>query len=181
MNEKKYAELESYFAALLKELPAPLQIVDCGNHTVNTVLNMELSKLRADDIRFIHQLAVPPVLPFRDEDICSILTNLIDNAAEECRRLKEQRNEAVEIRLDIHPHQSYLFIQCSNSTDRTNLTRNKSGLRTTKKDADLHGYGTQIIAKLAEKYSGVCDYHLDKDTFVAQVMLDMEMEVIHEN
>lgn len=176
LSEKRYAELETYFAELLKELPAPLQVVDCGNHTVNTVLNMEFAKMRADGIAFRHQLAVPPVLPFRSEDICAILSNLIDNAAEECRRLHENGAADANITLDIHPHQSYLFIQCSNTTDRTALERNKRGLRTTKRDAALHGYGTQIIAKLAEKYNGVSDFHLDGACFVAQVMLDMASE-----
>ena len=174
LTEKRYAELEDYFSALLSALPAPLNLVDCGNHTVNTVLNMEFSKLQADNIAFQQKLVVPPVLPFKDEDICAILSNLIDNAAEECRRMKENGMEQPDILLEIRPHQSYLFIQCGNSTDRTTLTRKKLGLQTTKGDAELHGYGTRIIMKLAEKYNGYADYHLTDGRFVAQVMLDME-------
>ena len=181
LSEKRYAELETYFAELLKELPAPLQVVDCGNRTVNTVLNMEFAKLRADQIEFSHKLAVPPVLPFSDEDICAVLSNLIDNAAEECRRLRENGTENVSIAIDLHLHQSYLFIQCSNTTDRTTLERNKRGLRTTKQQSELHGYGTQIIAKLAEKYNGISDFRLDGQRFIAQVMLHMGMEEKHEN
>ena len=174
LNEKRYSELEEYFSELLSALPAPLNLVDCGNHTVNTVLNMEFSKLRADNIPFQHKLVVPPVLPFKDEDICAILSNLVDNSVEECRRMKENGMNQPDILLEIHPHQSYLFIQCSNSTDRTALTRKKGGLQTTKGDAELHGYGTQIIMKLAEKYNGYANYDLTDGRFVAQVMLDME-------
>ena len=174
LNEKRYSELEEYFSELLSAFPAPLNLVDCGNHTVNTVLNMEFSKLRADNIPFQHKLVVPPVLPFKDEDICAILSNLIDNSVEECRRMKENGMNQPDILLEIHPHQSYLFIQCSNSTDRTALTRKKGGLQTTKGDAELHGYGTQIIMKLAEKYNGYANYDLTDGRFVAQVMLDME-------
>ena len=178
LSEKRYAELETYFSELLDALPAPLNLVDCGNHTVNTVLNMEFAKLRADQISLRHKLVVPPVLPFKDEDICSILSNLIDNAAEECRRMRAKGGKNPEITLEIHPHQSYLFIQCANHSDRTALTRRKGGLQTTKGDAELHGYGTQIIMKLAEKYNGFADYSLTGGRFVAQVMLDMEAEVI---
>ena len=174
LSEKRYTELEDYFSELLSALPAPLNLVDCGNHTLNTVLNMEFSKLRADGIPFQHKLVVPPALPFKNEDVCAILSNLIDNAAEECRRMKEKGMEQPDILVEIHPHQSYLFIQCSNSTDRTALTRKKGGLQTTKGDAELHGYGTQIIMKLAEKYNGYANYNLEDGRFVAQVMLDME-------
>lgn len=178
LADKRYAELEQYFAALEEAMPPQLNIVDCGNRTLNTVLNMEFSKLRSDDrIKLEHQLIVPPVLPFGDEEICSILTNLLDNAGEECRHLLRHGRDSAMVRLEIYPHQSYLYIRCLNTTDKTALERRLKGLRTTKRDAELHGYGTQIIAKLAEKYNGLADYSINDGIFEAKVMLDMTSEV----
>ena len=57
----------------------------------------------------------------------------------------------------------------------------KGGLRTTKKDEQMHGYGTRIVARLAEKYNGCADYSLADGQFVAQVMLDMTEDKSHEN
>lgn len=181
LAEKRYDELQQYFAKLSENLPTQLNMIDCGNRTVNTVLNMELAKLRGDRISFEHQLVVPPVLPFPDEDVCAIITNLLDNAADECRRLLKNGRSSVKVRLEIYPHQSYLFIKCSNSTDRTELSRSKGGLRTTKEDEQMHGYGTRIITKLSEKYNGCADYSLADGQFVAQVMLDMTEVKSHEN
>ena len=181
LSEKRYNELQQYFAKLSENLPAQLSMIDCGNRTVNTVLNMELPKLKSDQIVFEHQLVVPPVLPFPDEAICAIITNLLDNAADECRRLLKEGRDEVRVRLEIYPHQSYLFIKCSNSTDRTELTHAKGGLRTTKKDEQMHGYGTRIVARLAEKYNGCADYSLSDGQFVAQVMLDMTEDKSHED
>lgn len=179
--EKRYDELQRYFEQLSENLPAPLNMIDCGNRTMNTVLNMELSKLKSDRIDFEHQLVVPPVLPFPDEDICAIITNLLDNADDECRRLLEKGWTAVRVRLEIYPHHSYLFIKCSNSTDRTELTHAKGGLHTTKQDEQMHGYGTRIIARLAEKHNGCADYSLSGGQFVAQIMLDMTEDTKGEN
>ena len=81
------------------------------------------------------------------------------------------------VRLEIYPHQSYLYIRCLNTTDKTAIERRLKGLRTTKRDAELHGYGTQIIAKLAEKYNGLADYTIKDGIFEAKVMLDMTSEV----
>ena len=178
LADKRYTELEQYFAALEEAMPPQLNIVDCGNRMLNTVLNMEFSKLRSDDrIKLEHQLIVPPVLPFRDEEICSILTNLLDNAGEECRHLLRHGRDSATVRLEIYPHQSYMYIRCLNTTDKTALERRLKGLRTTKRDAELHGYGTQIIAKLAEKYNGLADYTIKDGIFEAKVMLDMTSEV----
>lgn len=181
LAEKRYEELERYFAKLSENLPSQLSMIDCGNRTVNTVLNMEIAKLKSDRIVFEHQLVVPPVLPFPDEDICAIVTNLLDNAADECRRLLKNGRQSVKVRLEIYPHQSYLYLKCSNSTDRSELTRAKGGLRTTKEDEQMHGYGTRIITKLAEKHNGCADFSLADGQFVAQVMLDMTEDKSHEN
>ena len=173
LSEQRYEELQQYFAKLAENLPTQLNMIDCGNRTMNTVLNMEMQKLKSDRISFEHQLVVPPVLPFPDEDVCAIVTNLLDNAADECRRLLQKGWLSVKVRLEIYPHQSYLYIKCLNSTDREDLRRSKGGLLTTKNDEQLHGYGTKIITKLAEKYNGCADFSLDDGQFVAQVMLDM--------
>jgi len=178
----RFDELRDYFREMQEHLPEQLSLIDCGNSVVNTTLNMELSKLRAKGLSFDHQLVVPPVLPFQKHDICSILTNLLDNAAEECSRLKKKGSENLKIRLEIYPHQSYLYIRCLNSTDLKKLNRNGKGLATTKPDATVHGFGTKIVSNLAERYNGCVDYHLDNGLFVAQVMLDMtESEEKHEN
>ncbi|MBQ7182760.1 MAG: sensor histidine kinase [Clostridia bacterium] len=177
LADKRYTELEQYFADLEEAMPPQLNIVDCGNHTLNTVLNMEFSKLQSDKIKLEHQLIVPPVLPFRDEEMCSILTNLLDNAGDECRHLLRHGRDSAMVRLEIYPHQSYLYIRCLNTTDKTAIERRLKGLRTTKRDAELHGYGTQIIAKLAEKYNGLADYTIKDGIFEAKVMLDMTSEV----
>lgn len=173
LEQKRYDELSDYLRGMQQNLPPQLTFIDCGNRTVNTVLNMEFSKLRVRGIKMEHQLVVPPVLPFRDEDVCSLLANLMDNAREECCRLQDNGRQDVKVRLEIHPHHSYLLIRCLNSTDRTELHRRDVGLITTKPEREVHGFGTRIIVKLSEKYNGCADFLLEHGMFVAQVMLDI--------
>lgn len=173
LESERYDEMKDYFENLQNNLPPQLNLIDCGNRTVNTVLNSEIKKIRPNGVSFDTQLVVPPVLPFKDTDVCSIISNLVDNAFEECMRLKELGRTDLNIRMEIHPHQSYLLIRCLNSTDRENISRSGMGLRTTKKESRMHGYGTRIVSRLAEKYNGCAEYSLDEGMFVAQVMLDM--------
>lgn len=175
LEQKRYDELRDYFAGQIDRIEV-LNLIDCGNHALNTVLNMYHSRLKKDGIVTEHQIIIPPVLPFSDEDVCSLLTNLLDNAQEECKRLKKEGQKDVTIRLEIHPHSSYLLIRCENTTDRTTLTYNEKGLVTTKKDSNMHGYGTKIISKIAEKYNGQVKFYLEDQKFIAIAMLDMMME-----
>lgn len=173
LSEKRYDELREYFKTISENLPESLNYVDCGNRTMNTVLNMEFNKLRTDRVTLEHQLVVPPVLPFSDDDICSIVSNLLDNAIEECRRLLQNGRENVRLRIEIYPRNSYLYIMCRNTTGHKEVLRNGVGLRTTKENREYHGYGTRIVVKLAEKYNGFVDYSLEDGEFVAKVILYM--------
>ena len=173
LDSERYADLKDYFRQRAANLPVQLTAIDCGNRAVNTILNMEITKAKNEGISVEHQLVVPPVLPFADDDLCAIVANLMDNAIEECMRLREQGREAVSLSIEIYPKRSYLFIVCHNTTDRQTLDRWQRGLRTTKKDPQLHGYGTRIVSKLSEKYNGCTEYSLENGRFTAMVMLDM--------
>lgn len=176
LEAERYEDLKNYFSQVSESLPSQLNFIECGNHAMNNILKMGLSKMKSDRIKIEHHLVVPPVLPFSDDDMCAIIINLMDNAAEECWRLLDSGRKDVDVRLEIYPHRSYLYIMCSNTTDRAELSRLKTGIRTTKKDTQLHGYGTKIITKLAEKHNGAAEFSLQGDRFVAKVMLDMTIE-----
>lgn len=177
LAQRRYGELEEYFQQSSENLLPQLgQFIDCGNRVVNTILNMEFAKARKAEVAFAHQLVVPPVLPFGEDDLCAVLTNLLDNAIEECARLKRAGREDVSSRIEIYPQRSYLFVLCRNTTDRTELVRSGRGLRTTKGDEQLHGHGTRIVTKIAEKYNGCAEFALSDGMFVAKLLLDMTVE-----
>ncbi|MDE6839542.1 MAG: GHKL domain-containing protein [Oscillospiraceae bacterium] len=177
LSQQRYGELEEYFRQSSQHLLPQLgQFIDCGNRPVNTVLNMEFAKARKERVAFTHQLVVPPVLPFSEDDLCALLSNLLDNAIEECARLLRAGQRDVSLRLEIYPQKSYLFVLCRNTTSRTELARFRRGLRTTKGDDRLHGYGTRIISKIAEKYNGCAEFGLSDGMFVAKLLLDMTVE-----
>ena len=173
LDSERYGELKDYFRQLSNDLPVQLYAVDCGNRAMNTILNMEITKAKQESITVEHQLVIPPVLPFADDDLCAIVANLMDNAIEECVRLRRQGREDVRLSIEIYPKRSYLFIVCHNTTGMQALDRWRRGLRTTKRDPQLHGYGTRIISRLSEKYNGCTEYSLENGTFTAMVMLDM--------
>ena len=177
LSQQRYGELEEYFRQSVEHLlPQVGRLVECGNRAVNVILNMEFAKARKEGVAYSHQLVVPPVLPFPEDDLCAALSNLLDNAIEECARLGRAGRRDASFRLEIYPQKSYLFIQCCNTTDRTRLERASRGLRTTKGDDRFHGYGTRIISRIAEKYNGCAEFSLSGETFVAKLLLDMTVE-----
>lgn len=172
LRENRYSELAEYFNQMSENLPPLLGLANSGNRSIDTVLNMELTKAKQAFVPVEYDLIAPAELPFSADDLCAILANLMDNAIEECVRLRVLGREDVFVRLSIQPYGSYLYIVCRNSTDRLDLERWHDALRTTKSDERLHGYGTRIVMKLAQKYNGTADFSLKEGVFVAKVMLD---------
>ena len=181
LKENRYEELDQYFRQVAENLPPQLNYIDCGNRSMNTILNMEISKAKAQHIEVTHQLVVPPVLPFPEDDLCAIVANLMDNAIEGCKGFLAESGIKPSIHLGIYPQKSYLLILCRNATNLKHIERRGWGLRTTKGDEKLHGYGTRIVSKTAEKYNGCAEYALEDGCFVAKVMLDMMEGTNHAN
>ena len=178
LAEKRYDELEEYFQRQDGELAVLTAPLDCGNRCVSIVLNMERQKAESAGVSLRTKLVVPPVLPFPDEEMCSLLSNLIDNAIEECVRLGEYfpkyKEQGVSVSINPgNPSSDYLYIEVKNPTDRKSLSRRADGIVTTKGDRALHGYGTRIITRLAEKYNGSVLFEAADGMFTARVILDM--------
>lgn len=178
LAEKRYDELEEYFQRRDGELAAAIQPLDCGNRCVSIVLNMERQKAEAAGVALATKLVVPPVLPFPDDALCSLLSNLIDNAIDECVRIgvyaPQLKKQGVSVSINPgNPSSDYLYIEVRNPTDRKNLSRHADGLVSTKGAPTLHGYGTRIITRLARQYNGTALFTAENGIFTARVILDM--------
>ena len=163
LEEGKDKEALTYVSDALKTSYEDIHIVDCGNTLISSIMNLEMSKARMEDIPLKYMIAVPSSLPFVDYDLCSLLSNLIDNAMEELRRCPLEGYVDVKIKAD----ESYLRIVVSNPSDRKTLDL------TSKKKEEGHGYGIRIIRHIATKYNGHVSFSLEDGKFMADCILDM--------
>lgn len=173
MDAGDYAGAGRFFDELYDGLFSGLNAltaVDCGNRTVNAVVNMELKKAEAHDVRLETKIAVPHELPYSENDLCSLLTNLLDNAIEAAAA----SGEKTPVTFDMKARENYLFVRVRNPVDASRTQEDILSLRTTK-DPDLHGCGTKIIAKMADKYNGAVKYGVTSGIFVADVMLRLDL------
>ena len=149
-GEKRYEKLEKCVGEEEDRWVGTLPIVDCGNYVVNAVLNMEGNKARYYGCRIEHKIAVPPRLPVADSDLCSVLTNLIDNAIEACGRAALPP-EACAIGVEVRQQNRSLFIRVTNPLGGISAGP-PLALHTSKKDAAPHGYGSKLAKKIAQQY-----------------------------
>lgn len=173
LKNKQYAELGGYLESMCGEIQAPLAVIDCGNRTITNILNMEKAKAELRGISLTAELNVPPVLPFKDTALCSVFSNLIDNAIEACER---SGIAGAEIRVRVSILQEYLYIGVVNPLPAGADEKEILKLNSSKEDAAAHGYGTKIVRKIAEHYNGYVTYSVEKGRFIAEVMFDIMRE-----
>lgn len=169
LQQDKKEEALHYMDQYLKNQDV-LFSFSCSNNVINSIINLELSKAKIYNVKMDLKVVVPPVLPFEDNDIVSLLTNMIDNALENYHTEKEEDR----ISVCILKQNDYIRFFVSNPVDLA--TCDKNNITKTRKDEKRHGYGTKIITNIAHKYNGYADFSLENDHFICDVLLYLNLE-----
>lgn len=172
-KEKKYDEMNEYFADICEKVHIEIDYIDCGNSIVNSILNMELSKAKSLNRPFITHLSIKDDLNINPQDLTSLLTNLIDNALE----AEVRCNSFDPIDLHMIVQNDYLFIKITN-TSSNKIDDNPLSLKSKKIDRKNHGYGTKIIKSICEKYNGYAKFSIKDNQFQFDGMLYLKKELV---
>ena len=99
-------------------------------------------------------------------DVCTILTNLIDNAIEYCSELQDP----AKIIVILQKSHGYYRITVKNTIILSILKYNHD-LRTRKTNKAVHGWGLKSVHRIAEEHNGGVDIYEDKGMFIVAVTL----------
>lgn len=172
LEEEKYCRLREYFDTFAASVSAQMDYIDCENKEVGAMLNMEAQKCAVNGLRLECKISVPPNLPFAANDLCSLFTNVIDNAIEACVRLFV--SEPIEFTLQTKG--DYLVATCRNDLGDADASERRAALslRSAKNDRQNHGLGHKIVDKIVRRYNGLLDYEVQDTHFLVRMMLDMK-------
>lgn len=146
---------------------AKAEMIDTGNSFVDAILLSKTAVCREKNIDF--SCSVQPLENIKIDavDLSSLLSNLIDNAVEAAAQTTEPF-----VRLTIIKYNAYYTICVENSyKGKEFLKENMGVLISTKSDKALHGYGTQIISDIAQKYDGNYTWEAQENRFISTVIL----------
>ena len=170
LKQNKYEDADSIITKTLCQTDSASIGMDIssGNSVIDAILSGKKATCDNSGIAFNCSLDDLSSIYIDILDISSVLSNLLGNAIEAAIN---SENPSIEIKIVIL--NNYLNIYVKNSFAST-PQEDSSGsiLLTTKKDQpELHGYGTQIIKEIAEKYSGNFKWVVDGSFFKAAVIL----------
>ncbi|MDL2293941.1 ATP-binding protein [Ruminococcaceae bacterium OttesenSCG-928-D13] len=145
-------------STLAERISRTKENVYCNIPIVNAVLTQKAVMCTAAGIELDVDLNMPDTLAVEAIHLCSIFGNILDNAIAACQKLKGA--EHLVIHLSSIMDGDYLFIKTTNPSSKPSYTH-----------APGHGYGQQIVSKLARQYDGSFQSHYRNGVFTAVVSL----------
>lgn len=146
---------------------AKAEMIDTGNSFVDAILLSKTAVCREKNIDFSCSVQPLENLKINAVDLSSLLSNLLDNAVEAAAQTTEPF-----VRLTIIKYNAYYTICVENSyKGKEFLKENMGVLISTKSDKALHGYGTQIISDIAQKYDGNYTWDAQENRFISTVIM----------
>jgi len=157
MKKKDYSKLEDYIGNISDGLDAQLDMVDTNNDVVNAIFNAKYYEAIKNDVLVVLKINDLSDIKISDNDIVTILSNLLDNAIEAAKQCDIGKRI---VKIKMLYEDAVLSIAVSNSYKAEPVLTEDGYIRTTKKDREEHGWGLRNVVATLEKYNAeyIIDY-----------------------
>ena len=170
----EYAEKGSLteIKAYLRDIQQNLDIATfkhfCGHQVVNLVLSHFDSEANKAGVRLTINAELPQTLPFKDTELCSLLSNGLENAIYAAAQVENETERIVTVSLSIRQRNLLLSIQ---NPYRGEVTI-ADGIPVTNQPG--HGLGTRSMASIVNQYGGLLHFSAKNSTFLLRASLPMQ-------
>jgi hypothetical protein len=153
---------------LRTEQGAPL--IRTGSVFADALLNPKFRQAEEMGVELSVRLTVPDEETIAPVDLCCLLSNAFDNAAEACQRSAKAGHPAGWIQIVSRMHTNYWVFEISNSVHTPGCVRDGKFLSS--KRGSVCGVGLQNIRAVVDRYGGVLDLQWGTQ-FTLSVMLPL--------
>ena len=155
-------------AQIRSELERYDRLVETGNEALDTVLSDALLRSEQEKVRFTYLLDGKALSFVQPIDLYAIFGNLLDNAFTAVASIPESERRIVSIKMT--DTGDCLFFHVLNTCSSVPILEN--GLpRTTKPDAENHGFGTKSVRASVARYGGELVISAEEGLFHADFFL----------
>lgn len=138
-----------------------------GNQTIDAVINIETRKAKEHGIKVYTKIVNAQSIKVNSMDICTILSNAIENAIECCIKTGGDFVSVTVISTD-----EIVKIEIKNPSPYEPEIIRDSGFLTSKSDKTMHGYGMKNIEKIVKKYNGNIEKIYRNNIFYLYIIID---------
>ena len=149
----------------IKNIEEPIEkvhhLVRLGNEVLDIILNYKLDNAIDKGIEIKTDIGALDEIGIEAHDLCSIISNLLDNSIEACERMSSEEKQ---IHITIKNLEDIVIIKVSNT-----YCPPEKWTKTEKENNKLHGYGKQAVEDKVKKYGGDVKFISDEQWYHAIV------------
>lgn len=164
-QEKQWDSLMSYLNELSDDILVQKKAMWTQVGILDTLLEQKKAKAESKGIAFRIRADRIGGLPFSDMEICTLFSNLLDNAIEACEKIEDDRRW---VAIQITRKSGMLYLTISNSI-KDRPAEQEGKLITNKQNHQLHGYGIKSVQKIVRKYEGDFSYQIRESEFIVTI------------
>lgn len=150
LDKKQYFKLEEYVKKIYGSLNNEPDAINTNNVIVNAILNTKYQEAEAKGIVFVFKVNDLSELQMKDEDVVTILANLLNNAIEACEACEDKKV----IKFKFFKEDDKIIIAVKNTFNYDVIYENGEIKSTKTSSLDEHGVGIKNVLKSIEKYGG---------------------------
>lgn len=150
LDKKQYSKLEEYAKKIYGSLNNEPDAINTNNVIVNAILNTKYQEADSKGIVFVFRVNDLSELRLKDEDVVTILANLLNNAIEACETCEDKKV----IKFKFVKEDDMIIIAVKNTYNYDVIYENGEIKSTKTSSVDEHGVGIKNVLKIIEKYDG---------------------------
>ena len=151
-------QAKEYIDNLLVTQTERIFCIQCGHPILDALLNQKYQIARESDIDMQVQVNDLSKIAIPNEMLVVLLSNLLDNAVEACRKLSSERSILCRI-----VHEDELFLSIQNSSSPVIIT--DGTIQTTKEPKEEHGFGLVNVCRILDQLSAEYTFSYENGMF----------------
>lgn len=163
-----FGSVSKYINELSESLERSHLPCNTGISVIDTIVNIkyQYAKVHGIDMQITASFSKTDV--FSQMDMCTIISNILDNAIEECLNTDNKQ-----IQFSITEKKHYLVIRCSNPISEQSKSK-KRILDTNKANPSAHGIGLKNVELAAKKYNGNMTVDIENGFFTIIITMCLD-------
>ncbi len=164
-------EIISYINNLEFQINDFENLRNTGNKTLDIILNDKIHLCKKYNIEFEDNINISKLNFIKENDICSIFANALDNAIEACININDEIEKRIEVKATyINGFAVIKFI----NTKINDIKFTGDRIKTSKEDNKIHGIGLASIKYIVNKYDGEVIVNYSENEFILKIMIPIK-------
>jgi hypothetical protein len=165
-------KINEYLAITVADIEALTPVRYCENETVNLILSSFSARAKKKHVDLHADVKLPVELCVNDTELCSLLSNALENAINAAAQIENEKLRKVYIHAVING--SKLVISTENAYDGKIAMEGELPKSNTIEAG--HGFGIKSMISIVERHGGLYSIETEGGVFILQLLLPLSIQ-----